>query len=80
MSDECLMKQETSFSSYAQCQAVMRKFSLVILSFAYIVVKFVFCVVIKGLKNVNAVFVLSWGNLQAAILTSNLIELQVVST
>ena len=28
MSDECLMKQETVFSFYAQYQAVMRKFTL----------------------------------------------------
>ncbi len=39
-----------------------------------------FCVVIKGLKNVNAIFALFWGNLQAAILTGILIALQVVST
>ena len=28
MSDECLMKQETAFSSYIVYQAVMRKFTL----------------------------------------------------
>ena len=28
MSDECLMKQETVFSFYVDCQAVMRKFTL----------------------------------------------------
>ena len=28
MSDECLMKQETVFSFYTDCQAVMRKFTL----------------------------------------------------
>ena len=28
MSDECLMKQETVFPFYIDCQAVMRKFTL----------------------------------------------------
>ena len=28
MSDECLMKQETAFLLYTDCQAVMRKFTL----------------------------------------------------